>query len=91
MQLAALVAARALISKPSILLLDEPTSALDAASEAVVQEALQNVMKANGGMTVLVVSHRISTIRDCEIIAVLQGGRLVEFGNHEELVRYLFF
>ncbi|GMH53605.1 hypothetical protein TL16_g01488 [Triparma laevis f. inornata] len=90
MQLATLVAARALISKPSILLLDEPTSALDAASEAVVQEALQNVMKANGGMTVLVVSHRISTIRDCEIIAVLQGGRLVEFGNHEELVRYLF-
>ncbi|GMH83188.1 hypothetical protein TrST_g5119 [Triparma strigata] len=78
--------ARALISKPSILLLDEPTSALDAASEAVVQEALQNVMKSNGGMTVLVVSHRISTIRDCEVIAVLGGGRLVEFGGHDELV-----
>ena len=77
--------ARALISKPDILLLDEPTSALDSTSEAVVQEALTKII-ASGRMTVVVVSHRLSTIRDADEIAVLKDGKLVEYGEHDDLV-----
>ncbi|GMH28804.1 hypothetical protein Nepgr_030647 [Nepenthes gracilis] len=75
--------ARAIVKNPSILLLDEATSALDAESEKSVQEALDRVMV---GRTTVVVAHRLSTIRNADIIAVVQGGRIVETGNHEELI-----
>lgn len=74
---------RAIVKNPSILLLDEATSALDAESEKSVQEALDRVMV---GRTTVVVAHRLSTIRNADMIAVVQGGKIVETGNHEELI-----
>ncbi|XP_061365672.1 ABC transporter B family member 2-like isoform X2 [Gastrolobium bilobum] len=74
---------RAIVKNPSILLLDEATSALDAESEKSVQEALDRVMV---GRTTVVVAHRLSTIRNADVIGVVQGGRIVETGNHEELI-----
>ncbi|XP_028802926.1 ABC transporter B family member 2 isoform X2 [Neltuma alba] len=74
---------RAILKNPSILLLDEATSALDAESEKSVQEALDRVMV---GRTTVIVAHRLSTIRNADMIAVVQGGRIVEIGNHEELI-----
>lgn len=74
---------RAIVKNPSVLLLDEATSALDAESEKSVQEALDRVMV---GRTTVVVAHRLSTIRNADVIAVVQGGRIVETGNHEELM-----
>ncbi|MCP3100893.1 ABC transporter ATP-binding protein/permease [Myxococcus sp. K15C18031901] len=78
-----LVLARAFLCKPSVLLLDEPTSALDAASEAAVGAGLETLMR---GRTVLVIAHRLSTVRDADLIAVLDTGRVVESGTHAELV-----
>lgn len=75
--------ARAILKDPSILLLDEATSALDAASEKVVQEALDTLME---NRTTILVAHRLSTIRDADSIAVLQQGKVVEAGSHEELI-----
>ncbi|KAF8380715.1 hypothetical protein HHK36_028205 [Tetracentron sinense] len=74
---------RAILKNPSILLLDEATSALDAESEKVVQEALDRVMV---GRTTIVVAHRLSTIRNADVIAVVQAGKIVETGSHEELM-----
>ncbi|XP_044500941.1 ABC transporter B family member 2-like [Mangifera indica] len=74
---------RAIVKDPSILLLDEATSALDAESEKSVQEALDRVMV---GRTTVVVAHRLSTIRNADVIAVVQGGKIVETGSHEELI-----
>ncbi|XP_076450266.1 mitochondrial potassium channel ATP-binding subunit-like [Babylonia areolata] len=74
--------ARALIKNPSILVLDEATSALDAESERVVQEALDKVTK---GRTVVVIAHRLSTVRDADIIAVVSHGKIVELGDHQSL------
>ncbi|CAL8467005.1 g6541 [Coccomyxa elongata] len=76
--------ARALIKNPRILLLDEATSALDAESEGLVQEALARSM---AGRTTIVVAHRLSTIRSATTIAVVQTGRILEQGSHEELMR----
>jgi ABC-type multidrug transport system fused ATPase/permease subunit len=75
--------ARAILKDAPILLLDEPTSALDAQSEAIVQEALERFMR---GRTVLVVAHRLSTIKNVDEIIVLEGGRLLERGKHEQLM-----
>ncbi|KAK3608510.1 hypothetical protein CHS0354_010363 [Potamilus streckersoni] len=75
--------ARALVKDPSILILDEATSALDTESERLVQEALDKVIK---GRTVIVIAHRMSTIRNAYRIAVLSHGRIVEFGNHDSLM-----
>lgn len=74
---------RAIVKNPSILLLDEATSALDAESEKSVQEALDRVMV---GRTTVVVAHRLSTVRNADIIAVVRNGKIVETGSHEELI-----
>ena len=78
-----IVIARAMLKNPKILLLDEATSALDVGSEQVVQEALDYLMV---GRTTVVVAHRLSTIRNVDSIAVLQLGRVVDTGTHEELI-----
>jgi subfamily B ATP-binding cassette protein MsbA len=78
-----LVLARAFLRRPSVLLLDEPTSALDAQSEAAVSAGLAALMK---GRTVLVIAHRLSTVRDADLIVVLDAGQVVEAGTHAELV-----
>ncbi|XP_041006181.1 ABC transporter B family member 15-like [Juglans microcarpa x Juglans regia] len=75
--------ARAILKNPSVLLLDEATSALDSQSEKVVQDALERVMV---GRTSVVVAHRLSTIRNCNMIAVLEKGRVVEMGTHSSLL-----
>ena len=74
--------ARAILRNPSILLLDEATSSLDAESEKVVQEALNNLME---NRTSIIVAHRLATIRDVDQIYVLEHGKIVEQGTHEEL------
>lgn len=74
--------ARAILKNPPILILDEATSALDTESEKLVQEALENLMKDR---TTLVVAHRLSTIRNADLICVLHEGQIVERGTHEEL------
>lgn len=79
--------ARALVRKPKILLLDEATSALDAESEAMVQQAIDHMLAAGSNMTVVVVAHRLSTIRNADIIFVVQDGQVVEQGNHAELIQ----
>lgn len=75
--------ARAILKNPTILLLDEATSALDSQSEKVVQEALERVMV---GRTSIVVAHRLSTIQNCDLIAVLEKGVVVEKGTHASLM-----
>ncbi|MEO1911843.1 MAG: ABC transporter ATP-binding protein [Paracoccus sp. (in: a-proteobacteria)] len=75
--------ARALLRDAPILLLDEATSALDTASERMVQEALDSLSK---GRTTLVIAHRLSTVRDADKIVVLDAGRVVEEGSHDQLM-----
>jgi ABC-type multidrug transport system ATPase subunit len=67
-----------------ILILDEATSSLDSETEALIQEALSNLIK---GRTVFVIAHRLSTIQNCDEIFVVENGQFVERGNHEELLR----
>ena len=74
--------ARAVLRNPDILILDEATSALDTESERLVQEALDNLLK---GRTSIVVAHRLSTIRNADMICVFQDGKIVERGTHDEL------
>ncbi len=75
--------ARALIADPKLLFLDEATSNLDAESEMLIQQSLAGLMQ---GRTTFVIAHRLSTIRRADQILVVEGGRLVERGNHEELI-----
>lgn len=75
--------ARAILKNPPILILDEATSALDTESEKLVQDALENLMKDR---TTLVVAHRLSTIRNADLICVLHEGEIVERGTHDELL-----
>ena len=76
--------ARAILKNPPILILDEATSALDTVTEKLVQEALTKVMK---NRTVFAIAHRLSTIRNADTILVLKQGKIVESGNHEELMK----
>jgi ATP-binding cassette subfamily B (MDR/TAP) protein 9 len=86
--------ARALVRKPRVLLLDEATSALDAESEASVQEAIDAMIvkdrtdgtSSAAAMTVLIVAHRLSTVRNADIIFVVENGKVIEKGNHDELI-----
>ncbi|OYD87492.1 LuxR family transcriptional regulator [Nostoc sp. 'Peltigera membranacea cyanobiont' 213] len=75
--------ARAVLLNPQILILDEATSALDSESEALVQEALERLMQKR---TVFIIAHRLSTVRRCDRILVLEQGQIVESGTHEELL-----
>jgi len=79
-----LAIARALLKDPQILILDEATSSLDVESEALVQEAIDHLVK---GRTTLVIAHRLSTIRNADKIIVVQSGRVEQIGTHEELIR----
>ncbi|XP_009363069.2 ABC transporter B family member 11 [Pyrus x bretschneideri] len=77
--------ARAILKDPRILLLDEATSALDAESERIVQEALDRIMV---NRTTVIVAHRLSTVRNANVIAVIHKGKMVEKGSHPELLKY---
>ena len=74
--------ARAILKDAPILMLDEPTSSLDSASEAIIHDALTRLIK---GRTVLMIAHRLSTVRHADLICVLKDGQLVESGTHDEL------
>ncbi len=75
--------ARAVVSEPRILILDEATASVDSETELKIQRALGAVLK---GRTAIVIAHRLSTIRDSSRILVMDGGRLVEEGDHETLL-----
>ncbi|XP_058212255.1 ABC transporter B family member 9-like isoform X3 [Rhododendron vialii] len=76
--------ARAIVKNPKILLLDEATSALDAESERIVQDALANIMSSR---TTVVIAHRLTTIKNADLIAVVRAGKIVEHGTHVELIK----
>ena len=75
--------ARAILKNPPILILDEATSALDTESEHLVQDALDKLMH---GRTTLVIAHRLSTIKNADLICVMQDGRIIERGSHDQLI-----
>jgi len=78
-----LAIARAVLTKPRIIILDEATSALDAESERLIREAFDRLME---GRTTFIIAHRLSTVRRADRIVVLEGGRIVEQGGHDELM-----
>jgi ABC-type multidrug transport system fused ATPase/permease subunit len=79
-----LALARAILADPRILILDEATSSVDAEAEYLIQQALESVLERR---TALVIAHRLSTIRNADKIIALEDGRIVEIGDHKELVR----
>jgi ATP-binding cassette, subfamily B, multidrug efflux pump len=78
-----LTIARAILADPTILILDEATSSVDTRTEVLIQKAMANLMK---GRTSFVIAHRLSTIRDAELILVMNKGRIIEMGNHKDLL-----
>jgi len=76
--------ARAVLKDPKILILDEATSSLDSESERLVQDALEKLMK---GRTSIVIAHRLSTIRQADTILVMDNGKIIEQGTHEQLLQ----
>ena len=79
-----LAIARAAIADPPVLILDEATSSIDTRTESIVQKGMDNLMK---GRTVFVIAHRLSTIRNSDAIMVLEHGRIIERGTHDELLK----
>jgi ATP-binding cassette, subfamily B, bacterial HlyB/CyaB len=77
--------ARALLTNPRILIFDEATSALDYESERVIQDNMAHMCK---GRTVFIIAHRLSTVRQCDRIIVLEKGDIVESGNHDQLIAH---
>ena len=75
--------ARAAVADPPVLILDEATSSIDTRTESIVQKGMDNLMK---GRTVFVIAHRLSTVRNSDVIMVLELGRIIERGNHEQLI-----
>ena len=75
--------ARSIIKDPSILILDDTTSALDVETEAMIQNNLNTIYK---GKTSFIIAHRISSIKDCDLILVLEDGSIIESGTHKELL-----
>jgi subfamily B ATP-binding cassette protein HlyB/CyaB len=76
--------ARALISNPNILIFDEATSALDYESERVIQQNLNLIRK---GRTVIFIAHRLAVMRDCDMVIVMDRGKVVELGTHASLIQ----
>ena len=76
--------ARAMLTEPEILILDEATSSIDTLTEVRVQKAFAGMMK---GKTAFVVAHRLSTIRESDVILVMRDGNIVEQGSHDELIK----
>lgn len=79
--------ARVLMKKPNFLLLDEATSNLDSESEAMVQQSIDDLVNSDGRPTVVLVAHRLSTVINADMIAVVDDGKIAELGNHQELLR----
>ena len=75
--------ARTIIHKPSVMILDEATSSIDTRTEAIVQKGMDALMH---GRTVFVIAHRLSTVKNSDVIMVLEHGRIIERGNHEKLI-----
>jgi ATP-binding cassette subfamily B protein len=75
--------ARCAIANPPVMILDEATSSIDTRTEAIVQKGMDALMK---GRTVFVIAHRLSTVRNSDVIMVLEKGRIIERGTHEELL-----
>ena len=78
-----IVIARALLGNPQLLIFDEATSSLDAETERIIQNNLKTILK---GRTSLIIAHRLSTVRNADLILVLDKGILIESGTHDELI-----
>ena len=76
--------ARAAVADPPVLILDEATSSIDTRTENIVQQGMDNLMK---GRTVFVIAHRLSTIRNSDAIIVLEHGKIIERGDHKDLIK----
>ena len=75
--------ARAAVADPPVMVLDEATSSIDTRTESLVQKAMDALMH---GRTTFVIAHRLSTVRNSDCIMVMEGGRIIERGNHEQLI-----
>ena len=78
-----LAIARAAIANPPVLILDEATSSIDTRTEKLIEKGMDSLMQ---GRTVFVIAHRLSTVRNADLICVLEHGEIIERGNHDELI-----